>query len=136
MEMPQHIVVTEYNPKWPEMFERESEKIKQILGANCASIYHIGSTSVEGLAAKPIIDIMPVVKDLESVDLISSEFEAIGYESVSYTHLQLGVAALLTTSAVVAYAPFLLLFSLITGTATGLVLRAVLPALNKISQLR
>ena len=78
--MPQHIVVTEYNPKWPEMFERESEKIKQILGANCASIYHIGSTSVEGLAAKPIIDIMPVVKDLESVDLISSEFEAIGYE--------------------------------------------------------
>ena len=78
--MPQHIVVTEYNPKWPEMFEREAEKIKQILGANCASIYHIGSTSVDGLAAKPIIDIMPVVKDLEAVDLTSSEFEAIGYE--------------------------------------------------------
>ena len=47
---------------------------------------------------------------------------------------QLGVAVVLTSSAVVAYAPFLLLFSLITGTVTGLILRAVLPALNKISQ--
>ena len=56
--------------------------------------------------------------------------------AVAHNAAQLGVAALLTTSAVVAYAPFLLLFSLITGTATGLVLRAVLPALNKISQLR
>ena len=56
--------------------------------------------------------------------------------AVAHNAAQLGVAAVLTSSAVVAYAPFLLLFSLITGTVTGLILRAVLPALNKISQHR
>ncbi len=54
--------------------------------------------------------------------------------ALAHNAAQLGVAAVLTSSAVVAYAPFLLLFSLITGTVTGLILRAVLPALNKISQ--
>mgnify|MGYP005795763827 CR=1 FL=1 len=78
--MPQHIVVTAYNPEWPNMFEMEAEKIRQILGPNCVSIFHIGSTSVDGLAAKPIIDIMPIVKNLDAVDLVSGEFEKIGYE--------------------------------------------------------
>lgn len=78
--MSQHIIVTEYNPDWSQMFESEAEKIKQILGENCASIHHIGSTAVAGLAAKPIIDIMPIVKELDLVDLLSAEFEKIGYE--------------------------------------------------------
>lgn len=78
--MPQHIVVTEYNPVWSQMFGSEAEEIKQILGGNCVSIYHIGSTAVVGLAAKPIIDIMPIVKNLDLIDLLSSEFEKIGYE--------------------------------------------------------
>lgn len=43
-------------------------------------IHHIGSTSVAGLAAKPIIDIMPIVHNLEDVDKVVSEFENIGYE--------------------------------------------------------
>ena len=78
--MPQHIVVTAYNPEWPNMFEMEAEKIRQILGPNCVSIFHIGSTSVPGLAAKPVIDIMPVVHSLERVDAAAEEFEKIGYE--------------------------------------------------------
>lgn len=77
--MPQHIVVTEYNPQWSKMFDAEATKVK-ILGENCIAIYHIGSTSVVGLAAKPIIDIMPIVHNLEDVDKVSSEFEKIGYE--------------------------------------------------------
>lgn len=78
--MPQHIVITEYNPSWPKMFEQEAAAIKQILGENCVAIYHIGSTAVPGLAAKPIIDIMPVVKKLTDVDQVSNQFESIGYE--------------------------------------------------------
>ncbi len=79
--MAQHIVITEYNPLWTDMFEMEAIEIKKVLGENCVSIYHIGSTSVPGLAAKPIIDIMPVVCDLKAVDGIPSvAFEKIGYE--------------------------------------------------------
>ncbi len=78
--MAQHVVVTEYNPIWPEMFEIEANYIQKILGDNCVAIHHIGSTAVPGLAAKPIIDIMPVVKSLEEVDMVVARFEKIGYE--------------------------------------------------------
>ena len=56
--MPQHIIVVEYRPEWAQEYASEERKIREILGDNCAAIYHIGSTSVPGLAAKPIIDIM------------------------------------------------------------------------------
>ena len=78
--MAQHIIVTDYDPRWPAEYEKESEKIKAILGENCVAIYHIGSTAVPGLAAKPIIDIMPVVRSLEKTDQKASEFEKEGYE--------------------------------------------------------
>lgn len=78
--MSQHIIVTEYNPAWPQMFEQEADAIKKILGKNCIAIHHIGSTAVPGLAAKPIIDIMPVVQSLTDVDILSKKFEDIGYE--------------------------------------------------------
>lgn len=58
------IEVVPYNPEWPKQFELESAIIKQALQDNCIAIYHIGSTSVPGLAAKPKIDIIAVVKDL------------------------------------------------------------------------
>ena len=73
--MPQHITVVEYSPQWPLKYEREKEKIMAILKENCTAIYHIGSTSVPGLAAKPIIDII-----LERVDAVSAVFSEIGYE--------------------------------------------------------
>ena len=55
--MSQHITVTDYDPLWQKKYEEESLLIKGILADNCIAIYHIGSTSVPGLAAKPIIDI-------------------------------------------------------------------------------
>ena len=78
--MTQHIKIVPYDINWPWMFETESRRIRQILGPNCAAIYHIGSTSVPGLAAKPVIDIMPVVFELETVDAAAGEFEKAGYE--------------------------------------------------------
>lgn len=50
------------------------------MGDNCKAVHHIGSTAVYGLAAKPIIDIMPVVYNLEAVDNAALEFEKAGYE--------------------------------------------------------
>ena len=78
--MPQHVIVTDYSKAWPAMFEEEAKLIREILSDNCLAIYHIGSTSVPGLKATPVIDIMPVVEGLSRVDADASEFEKIGYE--------------------------------------------------------
>jgi len=60
---PQSIVVADYDPTWPERFGREEAKIRAALGEAALSVEHIGSTSVPGLAAKPIVDILLVVED-------------------------------------------------------------------------
>jgi GrpB-like predicted nucleotidyltransferase (UPF0157 family) len=58
-----NIVVVDYDPQWPNHFETERRKIKAALGDRALAIDHIGSTSVPGLAAKPIIDICLAVAD-------------------------------------------------------------------------
>ena len=78
--MARKIEVVDYRPEWADMFQSESKKIRSILGKNCKAVYHIGSTSVKGMPAKPIIDIMPVVRDISLVDAHNKEFEALGYE--------------------------------------------------------
>ena len=78
--MPQHITVLNYDPEWPLKYERERKAIAKILDGNGISIYHIGSTSVPGLAAKPIIDMMAVVRSLEKVDDARGKFSELGYE--------------------------------------------------------
>ena len=78
--MAQHVIVVDYNPEWPVMFAAEAGMIRRVLGSNCVAVHHIGSTAVPGLAAKPVIDIMPVVKSLNDVDCLASEFVKNGYE--------------------------------------------------------
>ncbi|HCJ1102230.1 TPA: GNAT family N-acetyltransferase [Legionella pneumophila] len=75
------IEVVPYDPNWPNIFETEAAKIKQALGNNCIAIHHVGSTSVPGLAAKPIIDIVPVVRDILALDQNTRVMEALGYEA-------------------------------------------------------
>ena len=74
------VEVVKYQSRWPELYMEEEEKIRKILKGNLVEIYHIGSTAVPGLMAKPIIDIMPVVNNLYRVDEKNTEFEKIGYE--------------------------------------------------------
>ena len=78
--MSQHITVVDYNPLWQEKYEKEARLIRKILADNCIAIYHIGSTSVKGLAAKPIIDIMVAVSSLEKVDNVAKDFKKLDYE--------------------------------------------------------
>jgi GrpB-like predicted nucleotidyltransferase (UPF0157 family) len=56
-----HIEVIDYDPSWPTIYRREAERIQQACAGIIIAIEHIGSTSVPGLAAKPVIDIMPGV---------------------------------------------------------------------------
>ncbi len=60
---PQSIVVVDYDPSWPERFRHEEARIRSALGEAALSVEHIGSTSVPGLAAKPIVDVLLVVED-------------------------------------------------------------------------
>lgn len=57
------IEVVPYNSEWPAMFEKEKSIILNALRSNCSAIYHVGSTSIPGIAAKPKIDIVAVAKD-------------------------------------------------------------------------
>ena len=75
-----HIRVVPYNAAWPALFQEEAGRLRAVLGDNLAALHHIGSTAVPGLAAKPSLDLMPVVYDLEEADRKNSDFEALGYE--------------------------------------------------------
>src|SRR5215475_10538430 len=57
------IVLAGYNPQWPAMFDREATRIRAALASVAIRVEHVGSTSVPGLAAKPIIDIVLAVPD-------------------------------------------------------------------------
>jgi GrpB-like predicted nucleotidyltransferase (UPF0157 family) len=74
------IIVLEHDENWSILFQEESKKIKEIFKEQLIDIHHIGSTSVKGLKAKPIIDIMPVVKDIDKVDLYNEQMIYLGYE--------------------------------------------------------
>ena len=52
-----------YDPRWPEQFRREAEKIRAALGDRALAVEHVGSTSVPGLCAKPILDILLLTAD-------------------------------------------------------------------------
>ncbi|NOU96615.1 GrpB family protein [Paenibacillus sp. LMG 31456] len=75
-----NVVVTGYNDNWKQMFREEAQKIKNIFGDELIDIHHIGSTSVPGLIAKPVIDIMPVVKDIEKIDSYNEQMIGLDYE--------------------------------------------------------
>src|SRR5207244_4053851 len=73
------IVIVDYDPEWPIRFRREEEKIRAALGDAALQVEHAGSTSVPGLAAKPIIDIILVVADSDDEDSYVPALEAAGY---------------------------------------------------------
>ncbi len=73
------VELAEYNAEWPALFTKAATEIKSILQENCLEIHHIGSTAIPGIYAKPIIDILPIVKDLRLVDSLNHKFELLGY---------------------------------------------------------
>ena len=73
------ITLVEYDSSWPELFEQESNRIHSVLGSKALQIEHVGSTSVPGLCAKSIIDILLVVKDSADESSYVPVLEAAGY---------------------------------------------------------
>ncbi len=68
------------DPNWLNIFETESRQIAIALGKNVIEIHHIGSTSIEIIYAKPIIDILVEVKSIAQVDDQNSSMQLLGYQ--------------------------------------------------------
>jgi GrpB-like predicted nucleotidyltransferase (UPF0157 family) len=68
-----------YDPVWPELYAREAQRVNAVLGDQVLLLEHAGSTSVPGLPAKPIIDMLLVVADSSREDVYVPPMEAAGY---------------------------------------------------------
>jgi len=73
------IVLVDYDPEWPALYAREEARIRGALVDRVLAIEHTGSTSVPGLAAKPIIDITMLVADVNDEAAWIPDLEAAGY---------------------------------------------------------
>jgi GrpB-like predicted nucleotidyltransferase (UPF0157 family) len=73
------VTIADYDAAWPLLFEREAGKIQSVLGVRALRIEHVGSTSVAGLAAKPVLDIALVVADAAREADYAAPLERAGY---------------------------------------------------------
>jgi GrpB-like predicted nucleotidyltransferase (UPF0157 family) len=78
LDEPVHIEA--YNPEWPLQFEREASRLREVIGDAVRGIEHVGSTAVVGLAAKPVIDVMIGVFNLDRAGELASRLTTFGYE--------------------------------------------------------
>ena len=77
------VVVLPYNEQWEQAFMHIKDEIQESLGSLALRIEHVGSTSVRGLSAKPIIDIDVVIKDYSVFDAVVAALKEIGYHHES-----------------------------------------------------
>jgi GrpB-like predicted nucleotidyltransferase (UPF0157 family) len=82
------VIIIEYDPLWPVLFEQEATRLRQILAQKLIIyIEHFGSTAVPGLAAKPVIDLLVGVHSLTLAKQVAvSQLEALGLISCTKSH--------------------------------------------------
>ena len=73
--------LTEYDENWVRLFEDEALLLRGVFGDEIIKFEHFGSTSVRGLKAKPVIDMMCLVKDIEKIDTFNERMIALGYDA-------------------------------------------------------
>ena len=74
------IRLSEYNQNWVHMFEDEARFLKEIFGDEIIRFEHFGSTSVPGMKAKPVIDMMCLVKNLRKIDSFNERMRLLEYD--------------------------------------------------------
>ena len=77
--MAREMRVVPYDPRWPEQFAAIRDELSDLFGPLATAIHHIGSTAVPGMRAKPIIDVLVVVSDIEAIDALDGPMRAAGY---------------------------------------------------------
>lgn len=73
------IEVVPYNSLWENQFHEEAEKIRNIMKDEIIHIHHIGSTSIPGICAKPIVDMLVEVKDISKIGEYIDDMSELGY---------------------------------------------------------
>ena len=73
------VIIVDYDAEWPRLFAEEEARIGEALGEEAVDVEHTGSTSVPGLAAKPVIDIVLVVRDSTEEPAYVPALEGAGY---------------------------------------------------------
>jgi GrpB-like predicted nucleotidyltransferase (UPF0157 family) len=73
------IIVVDYDPVWPEVFEQLRARVWPVVGVIALAVEHVGSTSVPGLAAKPVIDMSVVVPTQEEIAAAIARLAGLGY---------------------------------------------------------
>ncbi|MBD3192632.1 MAG: GrpB family protein [Candidatus Heimdallarchaeota archaeon] len=76
------VEISNYDPNWPKEFEEEKQRLLSLIGSHVIGIEHVGSTAVPGLGAKPIIDILIGLKDLNDAKSCIPLLERLNYEYV------------------------------------------------------
>jgi len=74
-----NVIVVTYDSNWSQEFEKIKAYLEQVLGDTICGIEHVGSTSVEGLASKPIIDLDVIIESYDNFEEVKSRLENIGY---------------------------------------------------------
>ena len=77
--MPRDMRVVPYDGQWPTQFEAVKAALAAIFGDLAVDIQHVGSTSIVGMWAKPILDIIVLVTDIAAVDGLTDRMEMAGY---------------------------------------------------------
>jgi GrpB-like predicted nucleotidyltransferase (UPF0157 family) len=77
--MPRLIEVVDYDPAWARAFEKEAAVLNAVFGQRVVEVHHIGSTSVPGLDAKPIIDILVILDTTDDITSFDRAMENAGY---------------------------------------------------------
>lgn len=77
--MARKVEVVPYQQEWPFQFEVEAKMLRKVFGDQVLAVHHFGSTSVPGICAKPIIDILLIVRDIDTVFPLVPTLEKLGY---------------------------------------------------------
>jgi GrpB-like predicted nucleotidyltransferase (UPF0157 family) len=75
------IVLVPYDPGWPSRFAASRDEIMAACNGLVIEVHHIGSTAIPGIAAKPVIDMLPVVRRFEDGFACVALLQSLGYES-------------------------------------------------------
>ncbi len=74
------VELVEHDPSWADLFDEERERLTGIFDGRVVAIEHVGSTSVPGLCAKPIVDVLVGLRELQLADEEIAQMERLGYE--------------------------------------------------------
>jgi GrpB-like predicted nucleotidyltransferase (UPF0157 family) len=77
--MPRKVILLPHDPNWTNQYLEEAERLADVLSSEMIAIHHMGSTAIPAIYAKPIIDILVVVKDINRIDPYNNQMALIGY---------------------------------------------------------